>query len=101
MKETNSPSATWRLTLDNASTLPSAVSNVSETLRTSTASRWGGAIDSARASAGLFIPVDSVEATNDSRTSRLSVTSGLSCFNALGIRSPMGKYWQTPLQMAR
>ena len=35
MKETNSPSAICRPTFDSASTLPSAVSNVSETLRTS------------------------------------------------------------------
>src|ERR1700722_4272380 len=101
MKETNSPSAICRLTSDNASTLPSAVSNVSETLRTSPPSRCGEAVNCAFASAVLLIPTGSLEATNDSRTSRSSVTSGSSCFNAFGIPSAMSKYWQTAQQIAR
>jgi len=41
IKETNSPSAIVQTDVDSASTLPSAVSNVSETSRTSTARRCG------------------------------------------------------------
>ena len=90
MKETNSPSATCRLTLDKASTLPSAVSNVSETLRTSTARRCGEEIGPTLPSALLFIVTGSLGA-NSSRSPRRSVPSGSFSFNAFGIPSAMSK----------
>jgi hypothetical protein len=43
----------------------------------------------------------SIEATKASRLSRRSVTSRSFSFNAFGIRSAMGRYWQTLPQMAR
>jgi hypothetical protein len=67
----------------------------------STARRCGGEIGSALASAVLFIVTGSIGATTDSLSSRHSVTSGSSSFNAFGICRAMGKYWQTSRQMTR
>ncbi len=91
MKETNSPSAIRRLTFDSASTLPSAVSNVSETLRTSIARRCGSDPGSAVASAVLSMRTASIGATSDSRPRGRSVTPGASRFNDFGICNAMGK----------
>src|SRR5580698_4179246 len=92
MKETNSPLAICKLTFDSASTLPSAVSNVSETLLTSTARRCGIDFDSALASVGLFMLDGSIGATNACRPSRQRVAPGSTRFNDFGICNVMGKY---------
>ena len=88
MKETNSPSAICKLTFDSASTLPSEVSNVSETSRTSTAKRCGSESDLAV----LFMRAGSLRATNGSRRSGRSVTPGSLGFNNFGICNTTIKY---------
>jgi hypothetical protein len=45
--------------------------------------------------------IGSIEATNGSRPSGRSVTPGLPGFNTFGICNAMGKYWQTPMRLAR
>src|ERR1700676_50378 len=101
MKETNSPSAISRLTFASASTLPSDVSNVSETLRTSTAKRCGVETDSTAAAASLLMCTGWFRAAKDSRPSPRSVTHGSFGFNDFGSCSVMDKYWQTSTQVAR
>src|SRR4029077_9121647 len=100
MKETNSPSATCKLTLENASICPSAGSKVSETLRTSTARRFVEEINSAPASAVLLVAAGSI-GENASRSTRHSVPSGSSSFNAPPSCRAMGKYWQIEPRLAR
>src|SRR5580704_10178655 len=98
MKETNSPSATCKDTFDSASTLPSDVSKVSETLRISTARRCGVDPNSVVAIATLSMRTASIGVTNGPRPPDRSVTRGLSGFNDFGSCNAINKYWQSRLQ---
>src|SRR5882757_10172416 len=105
MKETNSPSAICRLTFDSASTLPSAVSKVRETSRTSTANRLGTV--SARVSAKFLAFAKLFMRTGSSRgTDRFRITAGSVAFdepgfNDVDIGNVITKYCQTTPRMAR
>src|SRR3569832_471334 len=94
MKETNSPSATWRSTLDKASTRPSAVSNVSEIAFASTTSRLDAGADD----------ITSTLLTDDGRNGR-SPGGGAVCGSLttemLGFGDAISEVWQMRWPEAR
>src|ERR1700730_18420637 len=78
MKETNSPSAICKFTREIASTLPSAVSKVSETSRTSTANGRPAAdfFGSATALSGLCIGLTTWKSPRERADARAPLSSG-------------------------
>src|SRR5437588_7089568 len=94
MKETNSPSAICRLTLESASTRPSAVSKVREMFCASTTSLRGEGL-------GAIANAESTVAGDDGSSSGRSLTVGSLTIDMLGLGDAMRRYWQMPQSVAR
>src|SRR5271166_5111714 len=104
MKETNSPSAIGKFTLESASTLPSAVSKVSETSRTSTANGRlaEDTFVSLAALAALLAALCIGLTTRKSPPERAGARAPLSLGTVQsGIPTPIASYSQAPAKLAR
>src|SRR5437588_6229338 len=94
MNETNSPSAICRLTLESASTFPSAVSKVREISCASTTSLLGEG-------SGAIVNAESTVAGDDGSSSGRSLTVGSLAIDMLDIRDAIWRYWQMQQSVAR
>src|SRR6266567_2346532 len=89
IKDTNSPSATCRLTSESASTRPSAVSKVSEIFWASTTSRF-------EAASGKDSDTDLTGERGDTKSSRRCLIVGSWTIDMLGLGDAMPGVWQKP-----